>query len=308
MKEKRNSGSSRDTPRVYDKISGEYRPVPRGNNGGAQERNARYVTPQRRAENRRRRKHRALLFFYLFTFITVLTAAVALSLTVLFKIDSIEVQGASRYSAEEIIRISGIRKGDNLFLTKTREAGQKIQSSLPYIGAAKVSRNLPAKIRIVVSEDAVSGAVEYNKKYAVVSASGKVLELAGSVPKGCPAIKGLKLSGAEVGKNIVYQDASQQTVFRNLTAAIASSKLGKITAIDLSNSYKIQIVYDGRITMNLGLSSDFDYKLRFAKSILDAGKIKDTERGTLNLSVAVEENNAFFDPDYSVSSAFSGTK
>jgi hypothetical protein len=150
--------------------------------------------------------------------------------------------------------------------------------------------------------------VEYNKKYAVVSASGKVLELADAVPKGCPAVKGLKLSGAEVGKNIVYQDASQQTVFRNLTAAIGSSKLGKITAIDLSNSYKIQIVYDGRVTMNLGLSSDFDYKLRFAKSILDAGKIKDTERGTLNLSVAAEENDAFFDPDYTVSTASSGAK
>ncbi|HEX3039483.1 MAG TPA: cell division protein FtsQ/DivIB [Caproiciproducens sp.] len=150
--------------------------------------------------------------------------------------------------------------------------------------------------------------MEYNKKYAVVSSSGKVLELADSVPKNCPAVKGLKLAGAEVGKNIVYQDTSQQTLFRNLTAAIGSSKLEKVTAIDLSNSYKIQIVYDGRITMNLGLSSDFDYKLRFAKSILDAGKIKDTERGTLNLSVAVEENDAFFDPDYTVSTASSGAK
>ncbi|HEX3039482.1 MAG TPA: hypothetical protein VHP54_04245 [Caproiciproducens sp.] len=96
MKEKRNSGGGRDTPRVYDKASGEYRPVPRSPNGSAHERSARYSSPQRRAENRRRRKHRALLFFYLFTFVTVLTAAVALSLTVLFKIDSIEVQGTSR--------------------------------------------------------------------------------------------------------------------------------------------------------------------------------------------------------------------
>jgi cell division protein FtsQ len=308
MKEKRNSRGKRDTPRVYDKASGEYRPVPRHSDRGVYERSARYATPQRRAENRRRRKHRALLFFYLFTFVTVLTAAVALSLTVLFKIDSIEVQGTSRYSAEEIIRISGIRKGDNLFLTKTREAGQKIQSSLPYIGTAKVSRRLPAKIRITVSEEAASGAVEYNKKYAIVSASGKVLEFADSIPQGCPAIKGLKLSGAQVGKNIVYQDTSQEAVFRDLTAAIASSKLEKVTTIDLSNSYKIQIIYDGRITMNLGLSSDFDYKLRFAKSILDAGKIKETEHGTLNLSVVAEENNAYFDPDYTVSTASSNRK
>lgn len=308
MKEKRNSAGRRDTPRVYDKASGEYRPVPRNAGRSAHERSARYATPQRRAENRRRRKHRALLFFYLFTFLTVLTAAVALSLTVLFKINSIEVQGTSRYSAEEIIRISGIRKGDNLFLTKTREAGQKIQSSLPYIGTAKVSRSLPAKIRITVSEETVSGAVEYNQKYAIVGASGKVLELADAVPEGCPVIKGLKLSSAQVGKNIVYQDSSQETIFRDLMEAIVSTKMEKITEIDLSNSYKIQVLYDGRIIMNLGLPNDFEYKLRYAKSILDGGKVKDTERGKLDLSVASEENKAYFDPDYSVSTASSATK
>ena len=106
-----------------------------------------------------------------------------------------------------------------------------------------------------------------------------------------------------MGKDIVYGDTSQKETFQELSAAVTNNKLGKITEMDFSNPYKILIVYDGRIIMNLGLPSDFDYKIRFAKSILDAGKIKDNERGTLNLSVAVEENNAFFDPNYSVTSS-----
>lgn len=299
MTRKRENGGD-TVPRVYDKSSGEYRPA-----SGYEGRNARYASPQRRAETRRRRRRRALLLFYFFTFITVIAAAVALSLTVLFKIDTIQVTGTSRYSAEQIIGACGIEKGENLFLAKTREAGAAIQQKLPYISSAKVSRRLPAKIVISVNEEPVSGALEYNKKYAVIGTSGKVLELAAKMPENCPTIKGLKLSKAEVGKAIVYSDATQQTTFRDLTAAIADTKLEKVTEIDLSAPYKLQLVYDKRITMDLGLASDLNYKLRFAKSILDAGKIKENEKGVLNLSVAAEDNNAFFDPDYSAGSAAS---
>ena len=305
MERKRKSGGSDATPRVYDRESGEYRPVSQLDSRALNERSERYMTPQRRAEIRNRRRHRAMLLFYLFTFITVITAAVAVSLTVLFKIDSIQVVGTTRYSAEAISQISGIEKGENLFLAKTKEAELKIQQRLPYIATAKVSRGLPARIVITVSEEPISGALEYNKKYAIINSSGKVLELADKIPEKCPAIKGLKLSKAEVGKNIVYEDPSQQTMFQSLTAAISSSKLQKVTKIDVSMPYKIQMIYDNRVTMNLGLASDFDKKLRFAASILDAGKIKENEKGTLNLSVAAEDDQAFFDPDYTVNSAAS---
>jgi cell division protein FtsQ len=303
MRRKRKSGDDDTTPRIYDKESGEYRPVSHLNDrsdhqNGTTARSSRYETPQRRADARKRRRRRALLLFYLFTFVTVITAAVAVSLTVLFKIDAIEVNGTSRYSAEEIMKAGGIEKGENLFLAKTKEAGVRIQQKLPYIQTAKVTRRLPAKIVIFISEEPVSGVLEFNKKYAMVGPSGKVLELVDKMPANFPEIKGVKLSKAEVGKNIVYQDTSQQTTFQSLTAAISSSKFQKVTQIDLSMPYKIQMVYDNRVIMNLGLPSDFDYKLRFAKSILDAGKINKTEKGTLNLSLVVEDNNAFFDPNY----------
>ncbi len=306
MKRNLKSRGDYSPQRVYDKSSGEYRPVSGSNESiGEDNRRARYATPQRRADARKRRRRRALLLFYIFTFVIVITSAVVVSLTVLFKIDTIQVSGTSRYSTEEIIKVTGIKKGENLFLAKTKEASAAIPQKLPYIATAKVIRRLPAKICIEVKEETISGAILYEGKYAVVSTIGKVLELAEKIPENCPSIKGLELTKAEVGKNIVYKQTSQQTMFKSLTAAISDNKLGKITAIDVSSPSKIQIIYDKRITMNLGLPSDFDYKIRFAKSILDAGKIKDNEKGTLNLSVAVEDNNAFFDPDYTSASGVS---
>jgi cell division protein FtsQ len=305
---KRNSkrGDGYSPPRVYDKSSGEYRPV-RGQSehGRQQEPGGRYATPQRRADTRKQRRRRALLVFYIFTFIIVISGAVVLSLTVLFKIDNIQVSGSTRYTAEQVINACGIKKGDNLFLADVKDAGPGIQQKLPYIGTAKVTRCLPAKINIKVKEEAVSGAIQHKGSYAVVSGTGKVLELAAKMPENCPSIKGLVLSKAEVGKCIVYQDTSQQNVFKELTTAINTNKLPKITGIDVSSPSKILIVYDDRVTMNLGLPSDFDYKIRFAKSILDAGNIKENAKGTLNLSVAIEDK-AFFDPDYSAGSSTAG--
>ena len=305
MNRKRESGGGDAVPRVYDKSSGEYRPVSDRGGGAGDGRSEKFATPQRRAQVRRRRRRRALLLFYCFTFITVIAAAVALSLTVLFKIDTIQVVGTSRYSAEEVIRAGGIQKGENLFLAKTAEAGAKVQQKLPYICTAKVSRRLPAKIVITVSEEPVSGALKYNGKYAVIGTSGKILELADKMPENCPSIQGLKLSKVEVGKCIVYDDKTQQTAFQDISAAIAGTKLEKVTGIDLSVPYKMQIVYDKRITMNLGLASDLNYKLRFAKSILDGGNFKSDERGVLDLSVAADNEHAYFDPDYGTNSTAS---
>lgn len=299
----RKGNNRRDpTPRVYDKKSGEYRPVA-DLQGQSPNGRKKYATPQRRSELRKRRRRRFLLVFYILLFLTVTVGAVVVSLTVLFKIDTVEVTGTSRYSANVIIEAGGIKKGENLFLANTRGASAAIQQKLPYIGTAKVSRGLPAKIRIEVAEIPVSGAAENKGKYIVIGTNGKILEIANRLPANCPVIKGLSLQKAEVGKMIAYKDNSQQDTFKNLTAAITNNKLGKITEIDLSNPSKIQILYDSRILMNLGLPSDFDYKIRFAKTILDEGGIKDNEQGVLNLSVAAQDNKTFFDPSHTVSSA-----
>ncbi len=296
---KKNGGVAR----VYDKSSGEYRPVSTNQGKPAARQSTKYASPQRRAETRRRRRRRALVLFYSFVLLTVIAAAAALSLTVLFKIDTISVSGTSRYSAEEITQTTGIKKGENLFLADTSSAQKKVLQKLPYIGSVKVSRHLPARVMISVTEEPVSGVVAYKNQYAIIGASGKVLELVTKPPENQTLVKGIPLSKAEVGKKIEYADTSQQSTFQNLTAAIAEAKLEKVTEINLTKSFEIAVVYDHRITMNLGLASDLDKKIRFGKSILDSGKIKDTEKGVLDLSTSAEDEHAYFDPNYNAESS-----
>ena len=62
----------------------------------------------RNAAIRNRKRKRRLLFFYASMFFIVLCAALILALTILFKVEAIEVQGISRYSTEEVTEASGL--------------------------------------------------------------------------------------------------------------------------------------------------------------------------------------------------------
>lgn len=285
-----------------------------------------------RAEQRRRRKRRRLILFYIVMFLVVVIGAVTLSLTVLFKIDTIQVTGTSRYTAQEIVNTAGIPKGENLFLAKTKEAGTAIEKKLPYIKTAKVSRRFPAKIVIDVVEDTVSGVIVYEDRYAVLGENGKVLDFPEVIPEGVPVIKGLMLSKVELGEPIAFQEndteseaseeasssalqaagaeeqsdeaASEdpvqqrnQETYETLMQAITDNGLDKISEIDLTDPYNLKILYDNRITMVLGLPTDLDYKIHYAKGILDEGGIQENERGVLNLADAVN-NKVPFAPDY----------
>ena len=53
-------------------------------------------------------------------FFLVIGTALTFAFTVLFRVETVEVRGESRYSAEEILKASGLQTGGNVFLTGYR--------------------------------------------------------------------------------------------------------------------------------------------------------------------------------------------
>ena len=211
--------------------------------------------------------------------------------------------GSSREHAPIAIKESGISEGNNLFLINKDYAVQNIKEKLPYIGEVTISRKLPGTVSISVSDATIAGAVSYNGGYLIIDGNGKAVEQLTEYPTEYPEIVGLNISDAVIGTEIVYADNDQKIAFTELLNAIEQSGLDKITKIDISDTYSIKAVYDGRITMNFGMATDLTYKARFAKSIFDSGKIQSTEKGTLDLSVVTDNNKVYFSPDYSVTSS-----
>lgn len=104
-------------------------------------------------------------------------AAVIFGVAIFFKINTIEVQGNSIYSAEEIKRVSGIQKGDNLFTLNKEAAAGSIRANLPYVETVSVIRFLPDRVVIEVGESDAAFAIATNVNTVwLINSVGKALE------------------------------------------------------------------------------------------------------------------------------------
>lgn len=94
--------------------------------------------------------------------LSVILAAVAIvaALTLFFKVENIEVTGAGRYRAEEIIAASGVETGDNLILLDRYRIAQRIYTSLPYITDVRPKQKFPNTLQIEVTETRALAAVQ----------------------------------------------------------------------------------------------------------------------------------------------------
>ena len=96
---------------------------------------------------------------------------------IFFKVNTVEVQGNTIYSAEEIRSASGIQKGDNLFTLNKEAAAGSIKASLPYVETVSIIRFLPDKIVIEVKESDATFAVTTDTNTTwLINSVGKALE------------------------------------------------------------------------------------------------------------------------------------
>lgn len=261
---------------------------------------------RQRAYNRMRRRKRMQVLFYIVVFLVVIITAVVLCLTVLFKIQSVEVEGKSRYSQEQITSVCGISPGKNLFLADVNGAAKKVSQACPYLGSVSVSRRLPAKILIQVKESAVAGAVAWNSKYVYLDSAGKVLEISASPPTTGPITKGLDVTSAKVGGTVVYKNAPKSALFQQIAAAVQNTGFTGVTTIDVTDEYHLRVtckIKSGKVlTINLGNSNYLEKKFRFTKATID--QHLSAEQGTFDVSsVGKEKSITWFTPASSAASS-----
>ena len=185
------------------------------------------VGAARRPASRRsvRRRKRRMILFSILTLLVVVGIGIALSLTVLFKVDSIAVTGESRYTQEQILAECGLELGENLFLADTESARSVLESRLPYLEDVSVSRKLPSGIVISVSDASPSAVIAVEEGCLLVSARGKALEVLPSAPGGLPLIKGAQLERAEPGYPITYADEQTERALEEIIATLEKLSL-----------------------------------------------------------------------------------
>ena len=188
-----------------------------------------------------------------------------------FKIETIEAEGLTHYTPEEVIQTTGIQLEDNLFRVDDRKVSQALTDTYPYIESVQLRRNLPSKLTLKITEAQPLGTfLQEDGSYVVVSDKGRVLELGSATPpSGILVVNGVTIEDAQLCKNIPEENNESLGMLRYLVEAINATGFENITKIDLSDRLNMYIVYEDRVKIELGSENQLPDKLDFAKYALD---------------------------------------
>lgn len=252
------------------------------------------VARQRRHSRPKRRRGRFSGLYKVLS-VLVMMAAVAVACVVFFRVNSVEVTGNVRYTAQEIIEASGIKLGDNLITLSRSRVSASICTQLPYVEGVAIRRTLPDGVVLKVTERVAAASVESAEGRWLVSTQGKLLERDGGNVQAV-RITGLTAVGPYAGGTIQVEEGEEATlryVGELLKVLEDRGLLLECTALDCSAATYFMLDY-GIYKVKLPRSGEYDYYIRLTESALASGKIPEGVGGSLDLTVV--KGKVYFKP------------
>lgn len=244
------------------------------------------ATPQRHSQSKKTQKKRKkgrrnLVIYYVLFLIILLVVLIVLSLTILFPIKEVVVEGESQYSDEELLLAANIPLGENIIRYNTKEIEESIYDSFHALDSVVIGKKLTGAVVITVRAGEAVANVQSSSGFLVVSKSGRIME-AGLAKKDLPKVFGYEADPKCVAGGII---ASEHERKAELAASILATmeKVGiysEIDSIDITDYLSITLRYQERINIAIGISNDLHLKLATAKGLLDS-EIDTDARGTL---------------------------
>lgn len=226
-------------------------------------------------------------------FVIIIGICTFAMLSPIFNIGSITVTGNSIVSAEEIISLSGITIGENIFRINKKEIKTNIKKN-GYIEELSIRRSLPCKIEITVEERQPSFIIEYGSGYVYINNQGYILEIS-NVKKQLPIILGIKTPSEQlVEANRLNEEDLKKlgTVLKIISVAQVNDIASLITTIDItdSNDYKLYFESEQKEAY-LGDCSDLETRMLYLTAIL---KSESGKPGEIFVNMNLNIDDAFF--------------
>ena len=269
-----------------------------------------------RATLRRRRMLRRLTAFAML--LCVIGAGIYLTMTMLFRINSIQVQTPdgkqvteiAGYSADSILQRMGVQLEENIFSFEPGEKAAVLEQNFPLLGSIKVIRDYPNTVVVQVTEAVPAYAVQNGSKWLVISDKWKILSEESTQPEGLCTLYGGKLqdttpgqgfwfvddadaasaSGSETAESesAVSTETARMEALRTLVSKLEEYGLSQdVTRLEVADTEQIAFLYQDRISVLLGTLNDLDYKLDRARYVLtnaDGKGCGPTDTGRLDFS------------------------
>ena len=252
-------------------------------------------------------------FLWKLVSMAAVVAAVFLGLSVFFRVDTITVAGADKYTPWMIREASGIETGDALLSISEARVASRIREKLPYVDEMKVGIRLPGTVEIQVRELQVTYSVEdENGAWWLISSSGRAVEQV-SLDKalGYTRVEGLLIRTPQPGQSIqaipgklvdsgdgtavtldqAQADAQLDALISIMSGLEENRIIGQIAVIDVTDVNGLRLECPHLLTVRLGDAQRMDYKLSYLAAAAD--KLEENQSGELDLTLEYREEGIF---------------
>lgn len=226
-----------------------------------------------RKRKRKKRIRNSILIIILF--VSILTT-LALKLQY-FNIKEINVVGNGNVTPEEIINLSNIYKGNNIFYINLAKSKTNIKRN-SYIVDVKITRKLPSTLVITVKEREAAFYCSKGDNFLIINKEGYALEEKTKLTnENLIKLNGFDVNNTNIGEKLKCDDPRKLVIIEELTELVLSSSNDLLmTSVDVTDLLDIKVFYKD-ICVKLGTSSNLKEKLNKAINIYTKAKLENSK-------------------------------
>lgn len=248
---------------------------------------------------------------FLLKLITVIAVVVAVvfGMSIFFKVKTVTVAGANKYTAWDIREASGIQEGENLLSISEAQISNRITGQLPYVNKVRVGIKLPDTVKIEVEELDVVYAVEASDaSWWLMRADGLVVDSTNAADsERYTKVLGVQLESPQIGQQgiaaepvpdstgdtevtlpVTVQAADRMDAAISILQYLESNGIiGQAASVNVEDLGQLEIWYEDRFQILLGDSTQLSYKIKMV-SIAISEHMEIYDSGVLDVSLTVQ--------------------
>lgn len=210
------------------------------------------------------------------------------ALSPIFVLKTIDIKGNSVISDNEIMRISGVIMGENMFQLETDDIKQTLMKDVR-IEQAIVKRSYPSRLEVQIIERRSLAMVQYEFGFLELSRGGMVLGAYKNIKNmSVPIITGVQVPDLFVGDT--FEDEQVNMVLKYLEQ-LNDDTIKCISEINISDSNNVVVYVSKSVQIKMGKLSSLDGKTEITESVIN--EIKQAKH-------PIEYVDARFDKNYTV--------
>lgn len=233
-------------------------------------------------KNKCKLNKRGKFAIYAFILLVILFIYICISSSI-FELKQIDVDGNSKITKSDIIKIGDIETGKNIFKYNLNDVEKNLLVN-PYIKYVKVSRKFPDKLVITIKENSEYAIIKEGASYIYIGENGLVLSEKKDIKnKNIPLVSGIEIKNKKLNTKIKINSDKSNDIILAIDTLKNNNMSRKIESIKI-NKNKMYMKTDDNTNIVLKIDEDIEYNINRLKAILVDLKSNNKKGGNIDLT------------------------